>query len=130
MVLGDESGLGKSRWCRLQCSEHEFLEVDCAGKAHLNLRGLKSPGHTHCLLDEATPTLILENKNVVRAGPAPRTLGASATGMHQYTVFAFMLRCIATSSNWMELVSALKSGADKRWLHANSVYYRCEQRLC
>ena len=66
----------------------------------------------------------------MQVGPAPCMLGASAIGMRQYTAFAFRLRFIVASNNWMELVSALKSDAGQRWLHASSVYYRCEQRLC
>ena len=57
-----------------------------------------------------------------QAGPAPCTLVASATGMRQYTVFAFRLRLIAAINRLLGLASALEIDADTGWLQSISVY--------
>ena len=125
LVLEGDSGCGKSRWSRLQGRPEEVFEVDCAGKTHIDLRGLKRPQHTYCLCDEAEPALVLDNRKLFQAGPTMCTLGESTTGMYSYKVWAFRLRFIITSNKWMELVSKIDSDADREWLEKNSVYHRC-----
>lgn len=123
LVLEGPSMVGKTHFARSlsPSGTHGVLEVDCAGKEHPDLRDFDQGKHDTVIFDECSASAVLLNKKLFQASAAMVSLGASATNMHCYHIWAHGLRLIVTSNRWSMEIRALPAD-DHGWLVANAVH--------
>ena len=128
LVLDGPSQMGKTAFVRSLVGPDEYMEVNLAGGAAIDLRAYRMWQHTLVLFDEGEPRQILEHKKLFQAGPMPCQMQTSTTNCHAYDVYVGGKMIVICSNIWQERLAAL-SVADAEWLHRNSVYLRVTQPM-
>jgi hypothetical protein len=121
LVINGPSGLGKTTFVRSWCEPNEILELSCEGMLEPDLREVKFNQTRVVLLDECSPTLILNYKKVFMGSPALVTLGSSKTGCYSYKVWTHEVKFVICTNRWTEELETLKP-SDKQWLQRNTVF--------
>jgi hypothetical protein len=112
---------GKTVWAKhITGNTAEVFYVNCASCPEPELRLLKAH-HKVILLDEASPTMILNQKLLIQGPPDFVTLGCSTTNCHAYQVFVSGIQFVICSNKWNSEVEELESVEDREWLKANSI---------
>ena len=130
LVLEGPSMVGKTNYARSlsPSGPQGVLEVDCAGKEHPDLRQFDANVHDTIVFDECCASAVLLNKKLFQASASMVTLGASATNMHSYSVWAHGVRLIVTSNRWSMEIRALPFD-DHAWLTMNAVHVIVQEAL-
>ena len=101
---------------------HVFY-CSCNAVAQPDLRMFNATVHRVLVCDEARPSMILANKELLQATNNWIRLGVSATNCHSYEVMAHGVKIIILSSTWSAELKEL-SEADRKWVVANQLYTR------
>ena len=128
LVLDGPSQMGKTAFVRSLVGPDEYMEVNLAGGAAIDLRAYRMWQHTLVLFDEGEPRQILEHKKLFQAGPMPCQMQTSTTNCHAYDVYVGGKMFVICSNIWKERLAAL-SVADAEWLQRNSVYLHVTQPM-
>ena len=122
LVLEGPSQIGKTMFARsLAATPEAVFEQNVSGTVHLDLREFKWGVHTHILLDEGSPTLVLHHRKLMQGQNSWVYLGGSATGIYGYRVYVHKVRFIICCNNWSAGLNAL-CDADRDWLALNCVH--------
>ena len=121
LVLEGSSCVGKTVWARFLAVPGHVLELNCASARFANFRDYDPDVHEVCILDEASPELILTERKLFQAGPQLVDLGNSTTGCYTYSVWVWRLKMVVCSNRWSRQLEALAPD-DKAWIEANSVH--------
>jgi hypothetical protein len=130
LVLEGPSRIGKTVFARMTLTPagKEFYELNCAGDAELDLRGVQPHKHGLVIFDEISPVQVLRQKKVFQAGPTEIQLGQSSTSVYGYSKWFYKMRMVCCSNVWTSVMRALpKDDAD--WLEKNSVHILRHQPL-
>ena len=121
LVIEGQSMTGKTYFTKwLTGDPDRVFETNCASCPEPDLRDFKGLYHQVILFDEASPQMVLAQKKLFQAPPCFVELGCSSTNCHSYKVLVSGIRLVICSNGWTESVAAMKSQADKDWLHENS----------
>lgn len=127
-VFDGASRLGKTAFAKDRVTPDEFLEVNLAGGAAIDLRAYRMWEHTLVLFDEAEPKQILINKKLFQAGPSPCQVQTSTTNSRAYNVYVGGMMFFIRSTVKQERIATL-SPADHECIPRNSVYVRVTEPM-
>ena len=71
-----------------------------AAAPEADMREINPLVHDLVLCDEITPQQVLKQKKLFQAGPAPISMGASATNCHAYKAWVHAERMVLCSNTW------------------------------
>jgi len=128
LVVTGASQTGKTVWAKhITGNPQEVYYVNCAQCPEPDLRGL-TINHKVVLLDEAAPSMILNQKLLVQGPPDWVGLGCSTTNCHAYKVFVSGMQFVICSNKWCSQVEELKAPEDREWLADNSILVEIGRR--
>ena len=79
--------MGKIVYCRSQSPDSSsFLDVDCAGKEHPDMRSYQAFKLRYILVDVASAGLVLAYKKLIHSSASCITLGASSAKVYAFRV--------------------------------------------
>jgi hypothetical protein len=129
LVLDGPTRMGKSIYATSLCGPESTLEVNCASAGiEPDLRDFTPGVHEAILFDEARCCMVLAQKKLFQAPPAPVQMGNSRTNCHGYSVWVHGVKLIVASNSWHLELQEVSDG-DRRWLEENSVYVLVTQPL-
>ena len=126
---------GRSVWAwkteyakRILGDPSSTFEINMAGGDCFDLRSFVPLQHRIILWDEASPSLVSNERRLFQCPPTWVALGGSATGMFSYKVWVNdALMCI-NSNKWTEELQRLPHG-DAQWIMANQVLVQVTSSL-
>ena len=128
LVLQGESRTGKTEFVRGLFSLGAVLELNCSNLKDICLDGFDCLKHQAILWDEASASLVSNNRKVFQHPLCEVDLGHSPTGQHVRRYFLGNCCSIITTNKWYEDVEKLTAG-DQKWLGANMVVVDVQQPL-
>ena len=128
LVLQGPSRTGKTEFARGLFSPGAVLELNCANLKDICLDGFDCLRHRCILWDEASASLVSNNRKVFQHPQCMIDLGHSPTGQHVRSYFLGNCCSVITTNKWYEDVEKLSAG-DREWLSANMVVFDVEQPL-
>ncbi len=84
--------------------------------------------HRFVHFEEATPTMMLQNKCLFRGGPRFVEMGGSITKCDAYKVCLYGMALVITTTHWFAEMEKLKE-EDQAWLRANTFCLRVSSRM-
>ena len=128
LVLQGPSRRGKTEFVRGLFPLGAVLELNCAGLKDICLDGFECLQHRCILWDEASASLVSNNRKVFQHPLCMVDLGHSPTGQHVKRYFLANACSVITTNKWYEEVEKLAAG-DREWLSANMIVLDVEQPL-
>ena len=128
LVLHGPSRTGKTEFVRGLFPLNAVLELNCANLKDICLDGFDCLRHRAILWDEASASLVCNNRKVFQHPLCTVDLGHSPTGAHVRRYFLGHSCSVITTNRWYEDVKRLPVG-DQKWLEANMVVFDVEQPL-
>lgn len=126
LVLCGPSGLGKTEYVKALHGAAATYECDCSNTATPDLKEYSWSNHKVVLFDEASPSMVLQNKKLFQAHISPAILGQTTTGHYSYKVWVWRRLLVVTTNSWD--LSGL-APADQAWLNANSCVVKVDLKL-
>ena len=122
LVIEGKSKTGKTYFTKWMLGAPDrVFETNCASCPEPELRDFNALYHQIILFDEAAPQMVIKQKKLFQAPPCFVELGCSTTNCHAYRVLLTGIRLVICSNGWSEEVAAMRSQADRDWLHDNSI---------
>ena len=128
LVLQGPSRTGKTEFVRGLFALGSVLELNCAGVKDICLDSFDCLRHRAILWDEASASLVSNNRKIFQHPLCTVDLGHSPTGSHVRRYFLGNCCSIITSNKWYEDLKKLSAG-DQAWLEANMVVFEVQQPL-
>ena len=128
LVLQGPSRTGKTEFVRGLFALGTVLELNCANLKDICLDGFDCLRYRAILWDEASASLVCNNRKVFQHPLCTVDLGHSPTGAHVRRYFLGNCCSIITSNKWYEDLEKLSAG-DRQWLEANMVVFEVQQPL-
>ena len=128
LVLNGPSRTGKTEFVRGLFALGSVLELNCANLKDICLDGFDCMVHKAILWDEASASLVSQNRKVFQHPLCMVDLGHSPTGAHVRRYFLGNCCSIITTNKWWEDLKELPLG-DQMWLRANMIVFDVEQPL-
>ena len=128
LVLQGPSRTGKTEFVRGLFSLGALLELNCANLKDICLDGFDCLRHQAILWDEASASLVSNNRKVFQHPLCSVDLGHSPTGAHVKRYFLGNCCSVITTNKWYEDLAKLPAG-DRAWLEANMVVFDVQQPL-
>ena len=128
MVLQGPSRTGKTEFVRGLFALGVVLELNCANLKDICLDGFDCLRHRAILWDEASASLVSNNRKVFQHPLCTVDLGHSPTGSHVRRYFLGNCCSVITTNKWYEDLKKLPA-SDQKWLEANMVVFDVEQPL-
>ena len=128
LVLQGPSCTGKTEFVRGLFSLGALHEVNCANLKDICLDGFACLRHRCILWDEASASLVSNNRKVFQHPLCTVELGHSPTGQHVRRYFLGNCCSTITTNKWYEDVEKLPVG-DQAWLAANMVVLEVDQPM-
>ena len=128
LVLQGPSRTGKTEFVRGLFALGSVLELNCAGVKDICLDGFDCLRHRAILWDEASASLVSNNRKIFQHPLCMVDLGHSPTGAHVRRYFLGNCCSIITTNKWYEDLQQLSRG-DRDWLEANMVVFEVQQPL-
>lgn len=101
----------------------KVLYCNCAGNCkEPDLRKFSFFKHKIILMDEASPQLVINQKELFQAPPMWLKLGTSGTNCHAYDVFLSGVKIVICSNCWRSDLAQLKQ-EHQDWIQDNQIYY-------
>jgi hypothetical protein len=121
LVLEGPSGLGKTEYAkRLFGQPSVCFEVNMAKNDEFELKTFKPKQHKMIFWDEASPSLVCNQRKLFQCPACWVQLGGSSTGCYSYKVWVNDACMVVSSNRWSEQVQRLPH-LDAMWLLANQV---------
>ena len=140
LVLEGPSRKGKTELAKSLYGVEATFYTNVQDVSEPNLRGFDRRKHKACILDEATPELVLQNKVLFQATADGVDLSQSKCGQHTYWRLLYARALIVCTNKWVEdglaeterrdessdeeVLYKRMSRKDKQWLVANSVHVK------
>ena len=121
LVLDGDTQVGKTMYARSLFPIGSVLELNCSGVSCCILTSFCAATHKCILWDEASPSLVCNNRKVFQHQDVPTDLGHSPTGAHVIRVFLGFSCSIITSNSWAADVKKM-SESEQKWLAGNTCY--------
>ena len=128
LVLHGPSRTGKTEFVRGLFPLNAVLELNCANLKDIGLDGFDCLRHRAILWDEASASLVSNNREVFQHLLCTVDLGHSPTGAHVRRYFLGNCCSVITTNKWYEDLKKLPAG-DQKWLEANMVVFDVQQPL-
>ena len=128
LVLHGPSRTGKTEFVRGLFPFGSVLELNCATLEHICLDSFDCLKHRAILWDEASASLVSNNRKVFQHPLCTVDLGHSPTGQHVRRYFLGNCCSIITTNKWYEDLKKLPAG-DQKWLEANMLVLEVKQPL-
>ena len=128
LVLQGPSRTGKTEFVRSLFRLGALLELNCANLKDICLGGFDCLRHRAILWDEASASLVSNNRKVFQHPQCMVDLGHSPTGAHVSRYFLGNCCSVITTNKWHEDLQRL-SASDQMWLKANMVVFDVEEPL-
>ena len=128
MVLQGPSRTGKTEFVRGLFPLGTVLELNCANVKDVCLDGFDCLRHRAILWDEASASLVCNNRKIFQRPLCTVDLGHSPTGAHVKRYFLGNCCSIITTNKWNEDLQKL-SVSDQQWLEANMIVFDVQQPL-
>ena len=128
LVLHGPSRTGKTEFVRGLFSLGAVLELNCASLQDICLDGFDCLKHEAILWDEASASLVSNNRKVFQHPLCEVDLGHSPTGAHVRRFYLGSCCSVITTNKWYEDLKKLPPG-DQKWLEANMVVFDVERPL-
>ena len=128
LVLHGPSRTGKTEFVRALFPLNAVLELNCANLKDICLDGFDCLRHRAILWDEASASLVCNNRKVVQHPLCTVDLGHSPTGAHVKRYFLGHSCSIIATNRWHEDLLKLMAG-DREWLCANTIVFDVTQPL-
>jgi hypothetical protein len=120
LVVTGASQTGKTVWAfNITGNQDEVFYVNCAQCPEPDLRSM-TRHHKVVLLDEASPSMIINQKLLIQGPPDWVKLGCSTTNCHAYEVFVSGIQFVICSNKWISELANLRQVEDREWLADNS----------
>lgn len=128
LVLQGPSRTGKTEFVRGLFALGAVLELNCANLKDICLDGFDCLRHRAILWDEASASLVSNNRKVFQHPLCTVDLGHSPTGAHVRRYFLGNCCSVITTNSWYDDLKKL-SASDQKWLEANMIVFDVEQPL-
>ena len=128
LVLQGPSRTGKTEFVRGLFPLGTVLELNCANVKDVCLDGFDCLRHRAILWDEASASLVCNNRKIFQHPLCSVDLGHSPTGAHVKRYFLGNCCSIITTNKWYEDLKKL-SVSDQQWLEANMIVFDVQQPL-
>ena len=125
LVLNGESQMGKTRFAARLFGESKTLILSCQNIGLPNLRSFRRDQHRCIVFDEASHTMVFNNKQVFQAGIDTVMLGQSNCNEHAYSVWLYGVPLVVSTNDW--LLGASVEQQD--WLSRNSVLVNVKEKM-
>ena len=131
LVLSGDSRVGKSEYALSLVPRGQALRLNCMNVKFPPLREYDDEVHKLIVFDEASVSLVLDNRLLFQAPNDHVQVGTSPTNRDVYSVYLHYCHCVVTSNTWKRQMEILKKEnyEDWHWLNKNSVHYECEEKL-
>lgn len=103
--------------------------ADVCQRAHPDLRDFDPLRHQTIVFDECAASLVANHREVFQGTTEDASLGHSATNIHAYKVWLYVVKTVVTMNRWLEDVATLDP-ADQAWPEHNSIVAVCAEKLC
>ena len=128
MALQGPSRTGKTEFVRGLFPLGTVLELNCANLKDICLDGFDCMRHQAILWDEASASLVSNNRKIFQHPLCSVDVGHSRTGAHVKRYYLGNCCSIITTNKWYEDLKKL-SISDQQWLEANMVVFIVQQPL-